>query len=136
MTEQLNRLCILLLLLAASGCDEPKDPVFHDQFFAFGTLIDLTLYGVEPAAARQASEEPALPVLAVDTTRAPVSMARHRVTALARSLSEALGLWLSSLRYSLVRPACWPSRCTWYRGVLPIRKGKGDCNLSTGNSAW
>ena len=57
MTEQLYRLCILLLLLAASGCDEPKDPVFHDQFFAFGTLIDVSLYGVEPQFAESISKE-------------------------------------------------------------------------------
>ena len=57
MTEQLYRLCILLLLLAASGCDEPKDPAFHDQFFAFGTLIDVSLYGVEPQFAESISKE-------------------------------------------------------------------------------
>ena len=47
---------ILLLSLATSACSQHNDDVFHDQFFAFGTLVDLTLYGVEPAAARQASE--------------------------------------------------------------------------------
>jgi len=47
---------VLLLSLAASACSQHDDDVFHDQFFAFGTLVDLTLYGVEPAAARQASE--------------------------------------------------------------------------------
>jgi len=47
---------VLLLSLAASACSQQNSDVFHDQFFAFGTLIDLTLYGVEPAAARQASE--------------------------------------------------------------------------------
>jgi thiamine biosynthesis lipoprotein len=57
MTEQLYRLCILLLLLAASGCDNPKDPVFQDQFFAFGTLIEVSLYGVEPQIAESISKE-------------------------------------------------------------------------------
>ena len=57
MTQQLNRLCILLLLLAASGCDEPKDLAFHDQFFAFGTLIEVSLYGVEPQIAESISKE-------------------------------------------------------------------------------
>ena len=47
---------VLLLSLAASACSQHNSEVYHDQFFAFGTLIDLTLYGVEPAAARQASE--------------------------------------------------------------------------------
>ena len=47
---------VLLLSLVAGACSQPDSDVFHDQFFAFGTLIDLTLYGVDPAAARQASE--------------------------------------------------------------------------------
>ena len=47
MIEQLTRLGCLLLILGASGCEQQKDPVFHDQFFAFGTLIDVSLYGVE-----------------------------------------------------------------------------------------
>jgi thiamine biosynthesis lipoprotein len=47
---------VLLLALAASACSQDHDDAFHDQFFAFGTLIDLTLYGVDPATARQASE--------------------------------------------------------------------------------
>lgn len=41
----------LLLVLAASGCGQHEDPVFHDQFFAFGTLIEVTLYGAEPQLA-------------------------------------------------------------------------------------
>jgi len=49
-------LLALLLSLAASACSQQNSDVFHDQFFAFGTLIDLTLYGVDPAVARQASE--------------------------------------------------------------------------------
>jgi thiamine biosynthesis lipoprotein len=47
MKKQLIRVACLLLSLTISGCDQHKDPVFHDQFFAFGTLIDVTLYGVE-----------------------------------------------------------------------------------------
>ena len=47
---------VLLLSLAASACSQQNSDVFHDQFFAFGTLIDLTLYGIDPAVARQASE--------------------------------------------------------------------------------
>lgn len=51
MTEQFMRLVSLLLVLAASGCSPHKDPVFHDQFFAFGTLIEVTMYGSEPQLA-------------------------------------------------------------------------------------
>lgn len=47
MTGQLIRLGCLLLILGIAGCTQQKDPVFHDQFFAFGTLIDVSLYGVE-----------------------------------------------------------------------------------------
>ena len=47
---------VLLLSLVATACSQDNGDVFHDQFFAFGTLIDLTLYDVDPATARQASE--------------------------------------------------------------------------------
>jgi thiamine biosynthesis lipoprotein len=47
---------VLLLSLAANACSQDHDDTFHDQFFAFGTLIDLSLYGVDPDTARQASE--------------------------------------------------------------------------------
>ncbi len=47
--------CGLLLLL--SGCSPPPEPEFHDQYLAFGTLIDLTLYGVDHAQATRVSAE-------------------------------------------------------------------------------
>jgi FAD:protein FMN transferase len=47
MTSQLSRLGCLLLVLGIIGCEQQNDPVYHDQFFAFGTLIDISLYGVE-----------------------------------------------------------------------------------------
>lgn len=43
----------LLPLLAACSRDEP---VYHGQFLAFGTIIDVTFHGVEPERARQAAE--------------------------------------------------------------------------------
>jgi FAD:protein FMN transferase len=49
--------CWLLLLLLLPGCSPPPEPVFHDEYLAFGTLIDLTLYGVDPSQAEQASSE-------------------------------------------------------------------------------
>jgi thiamine biosynthesis lipoprotein len=57
MTEQLTRLGCLLLALAIGGCGHSKDPVFHDQFFAFGTLIEISLYGVDAQLAESISEE-------------------------------------------------------------------------------
>jgi thiamine biosynthesis lipoprotein len=45
----------LMLPLLCSACDNDSDPVFRDQFFAFGTLIELTFYGIDPALAAQAS---------------------------------------------------------------------------------
>ncbi|MEN8204585.1 MAG: FAD:protein FMN transferase [Pseudomonadota bacterium] len=56
MIEHLTRLGCLLLALAVSGCEQPKDPVFHDQFFAFGTLVEVSLYGVEPQRAESISK--------------------------------------------------------------------------------
>ncbi len=50
-------LVVLLLSLLATACSKHEKEVFHDQFFAFGTLIDLTLYGVDPAIATKAGEQ-------------------------------------------------------------------------------
>ena len=47
MIKLFTRLGCLLIILGVSGCEQQKDPVYHDQFFAFGTLIDISLYGVE-----------------------------------------------------------------------------------------
>ena len=57
MTDRISRLFILLIALAVSACSQPKEPVFHDQFFAFGTLIDITLYGIEPGIAETISSQ-------------------------------------------------------------------------------
>ena len=57
MTEQITRLGCLLLALAIGGCEQPKDPLFHDQFFAFGTLIEISLYGVDAQLAESISKE-------------------------------------------------------------------------------
>ena len=57
MTEQLTRLGCLLLALAIGGCEQPKDQVFHNQFFAFGTLIEISLYGVDAQLAESISKE-------------------------------------------------------------------------------
>jgi thiamine biosynthesis lipoprotein len=46
----------LLLVLLISACGRQREPVFHDEYLAFGTLIDLTLYGVDPARAAQVSD--------------------------------------------------------------------------------
>ena len=46
---------ILLLSILCGACSNDTDPVFRDQFFAIGTLIDLTFYGVDPMLAAQAS---------------------------------------------------------------------------------
>lgn len=57
MTELFTRLGYALLILTASGCGQHKDPVFHDQFFAFGTLVDISLYGVETQLAESLSSQ-------------------------------------------------------------------------------
>ena len=47
---------ILLLAALLSGCSD-NDTVFQNQFFAFGTLIEVSIYGVDPSLATRASEQ-------------------------------------------------------------------------------
>jgi len=47
----------LILALLATGCQHAREPVFRDQYLAFGTLIDVTFYGVDPVYAKQVSTE-------------------------------------------------------------------------------
>jgi len=54
------RLLIGLAVACIGGCGQPPDTSYEQQLFAFGTLVDITLYGVKPAEARQA-------IQAVDT---------------------------------------------------------------------
>lgn len=44
----------LAILCSCSSCGRPPDISYEQQLFAFGTLVDISLYGVEPAQARQA----------------------------------------------------------------------------------
>lgn len=48
---------LLLCLLLVSGCSQSPDLVRHRQFFALGTLIDITMYDIDGAAAEQAGLE-------------------------------------------------------------------------------
>lgn len=57
MTLSIRRLTFCLLLLLLPGCSQQPEPVFHDQYLAFGTLIDLKLYGVDAERAGQVSDE-------------------------------------------------------------------------------
>jgi thiamine biosynthesis lipoprotein len=52
---QLAPLLLSMALLAA--CGNTHDPVFHDRYLAFGTLIELTFYGVDQAHAETVSAE-------------------------------------------------------------------------------
>jgi len=53
----LARLPVILLLAAFAGaCSNGNNSAYHDQFFAFGTLVDVTFYGTDPDLAAQASE--------------------------------------------------------------------------------
>ncbi len=51
----LLRTLTLALACLLAACNRADDPVYHDQFFAFGTLIDLTFFDVDTALAEQAS---------------------------------------------------------------------------------
>lgn len=46
-------LCAAFCILTLSACNR-EDPVQHAQFLAFGTLIEITTYGVDTATAQQA----------------------------------------------------------------------------------
>ncbi len=47
---------LCLAILCITGCGQPPTTSYEQQLFAFGTLVDITLYGVEPAQARGAVE--------------------------------------------------------------------------------
>jgi thiamine biosynthesis lipoprotein len=47
---------ILLLAIVAGACSNGNSDTYHDQFFAFGTLVDVTFHGTDPDLAAQASE--------------------------------------------------------------------------------
>jgi thiamine biosynthesis lipoprotein len=43
---------VLLTTIALSGCERPR--VYDDQFLAFGTLVEVTIYGADPELAERA----------------------------------------------------------------------------------
>jgi len=50
-----TRTCFLLILgLLASACQPSPEPVYRQQLFAFGTLIDISTQGADPVQARSA----------------------------------------------------------------------------------
>ncbi len=53
----MKRLRALVLCLLLTGCTQQTEPVFNNQILAFGTIIDITIDGVEPALAEQVSGE-------------------------------------------------------------------------------
>jgi len=44
----------LLLALALAGCGEAREPFYHQRLLAFGTLVDVSLWGVDPELATTA----------------------------------------------------------------------------------
>lgn len=49
-------LTILLLTILLTGCSKTKN-IFHERFFALGTLIEISIHGVDQALAKRASEQ-------------------------------------------------------------------------------
>ena len=54
--RSLARLGIGLLALALAACDRSGGAVYQQQFFAFGTLVDVTIYGADTALAQKATD--------------------------------------------------------------------------------
>ncbi len=52
--RHLRLVAVALATLLFAACDSAPPGVYREQLFAFGTLVDISLYGVEPQAARQA----------------------------------------------------------------------------------
>ena len=55
----MRRTCLLTLLLLATlltGCSKTKN-AFHERFFALGTLIEISIYGVDQSLAKRASAQ-------------------------------------------------------------------------------
>ena len=50
----IQRFMLGLALLWMTGCGRPPEASYDGQLFAFGTLVDISLYGVEPKRAREA----------------------------------------------------------------------------------
>ncbi|MBT8122376.1 MAG: FAD:protein FMN transferase, partial [Gammaproteobacteria bacterium] len=51
------RRTVTLLCLLLTGCTQQAGPVFQDQVLAFGTVIEITIDGVDPALAEEVSAE-------------------------------------------------------------------------------
>lgn len=45
----------LLIALSPIACAKPPEPVYQEQLFALGALVDITLWGVKPDLARRAA---------------------------------------------------------------------------------
>ncbi|HKJ08938.1 MAG TPA: FAD:protein FMN transferase [Gammaproteobacteria bacterium] len=50
-------LAVIALALALAGCGNRADSDYQRQFFAFGTLVDITIYGASTKLAQQASDQ-------------------------------------------------------------------------------
>lgn len=50
-------LLLLIAILLAAGCQRAAEPVHERQFLAFGTLVNVTVYGVDEAVAQRGFDE-------------------------------------------------------------------------------
>jgi thiamine biosynthesis lipoprotein len=49
--------CIVLVATFISGCDSPRDTVYKEQLFVFGTIVEISIWGEQPQKAKQATAE-------------------------------------------------------------------------------
>lgn len=102
----------LALILAAllTACTPPADPSYDRDIYAFGTLIHLTLYGVEPQRAARLADEVDAELQRMhrdwhswqpsELTRLNAAIARGEPFQVSRELAELIGLSRDAYRGS------------------------------------
>ncbi len=100
-SNQLNASIVLLItLLTLTACTQKEPRLYQQQIFALGTLVDVSLYNVDPDTARQA-------ISAVTTTLEQIHHDWHpwqagRLTTINQKLSQGESVTLSPAEQKLI----------------------------------
>ena len=49
--------CLVIFCVFFSACDSPRDTVYKEQLFVFGTIVEISIWGEQPQKAKQATAE-------------------------------------------------------------------------------